>query len=93
MHRRDFISGLGGTAIWSLSARAQQSRPARKIGVPVNFLSREPEGQARTKAFTGALRNLGWIEGENLHTEIRYAATTTTAIKGSQGNWWRRHQM
>jgi putative ABC transport system substrate-binding protein len=73
MHRRDFISGLGGTAIWSLSARAQQSRPARKIGVLVNFLSGEPEGQARTKAFTGALRNLGWIEGENLHTEIRYA--------------------
>jgi putative ABC transport system substrate-binding protein len=73
MRRRDFISGLGGAAIWPLSARAQQSRSVGKIGVLVNFLSGESEGQLRTKALTGALRKLGWIEGENLHTEIRYA--------------------
>jgi putative tryptophan/tyrosine transport system substrate-binding protein len=73
MRRRDFVSGLGGAAIWSLSARAQQSRSVRKIGVLVNFLSGESEGQVRTRAFTGALQKFGWIEGENLHTEFRYA--------------------
>jgi putative ABC transport system substrate-binding protein len=73
MRRRDFILGLGGAAVWSLSARAQQSRSARKIGILVNFPPGEPEGQVRVKALTGALRRLGWIEGENLHTEIRYA--------------------
>jgi putative ABC transport system substrate-binding protein len=73
MRRRDLIAGLGSVAIWSLSAWAQQSRSIRKIGVLVNYPPGEPEGEARIKAFSGALRKLGWIEGENLHTEIRYA--------------------
>jgi len=44
----------------------------RKIGLLVNYLPEDLEGQARIKAFVEALRKLGWIEGENLHTEIRY---------------------
>jgi putative tryptophan/tyrosine transport system substrate-binding protein len=72
MRRRDFISGLGGAAMWSLSAHAQQSRSMRKIGLLVNYLPEDLEGQARIKAFFEALRKFGWIEGENLHTEIRY---------------------
>jgi putative tryptophan/tyrosine transport system substrate-binding protein len=44
----------------------------RKIGLLVNYLPEDLEGQARIKAFFEALRKLGWIEGENLHTEIRY---------------------
>jgi putative ABC transport system substrate-binding protein len=72
MRRRDFISGLGSAVIWPLSARAQQSRSVRRIGLLVNFLSGESEGEARIKAFADAMRKLGWIERENLHTEIRY---------------------
>ena len=72
MRRRDFISGLGSTVIWPLSARAQQSRSMRKIGLLVNYLPGDLEGQARIKAFVEAMRELGWIEGENLQTEIRY---------------------
>ena len=72
MRRRDFISGLGSTVIWPLSARAQQSRSLRKIGMLVNYLPGDLEGQARIKAFVEAMRKLGWIEGENLQTEIRY---------------------
>jgi putative ABC transport system substrate-binding protein len=72
MRRRDFITGLGGAAIWPLSAHAQQSRSMRMIGLLVNYLPEDLEGQARIKAFVEALRKLGWIEGENLHTEIRY---------------------
>ena len=74
MRRREFIVAFGGAAAaWPLAARAQQSRSTRKIGLLVNFLSGETEGQARIKAFSGALRKLGWIEGENLRTVIRYA--------------------
>jgi len=73
MRRRDFIAGLGSATIWSLSARAQQSPSMRKIGMLVNYPSGEPDGQARINAFSGAMRKIGWIEGENLHTEIRYA--------------------
>jgi putative ABC transport system substrate-binding protein len=74
MRRREFISSLAGAAMWSRAARAQQSRPIRKVGLLVNFLPTESEGQVRTRAFTGAMQKLGWIEGENLHTEIRYAS-------------------
>lgn len=73
MRRRDLIAGLGGLAISSLSARAQQSPSVRKIGVLLNFPPGESEGQGRINSFTAAMRKLGWIEGENLHTEIRYA--------------------
>jgi putative tryptophan/tyrosine transport system substrate-binding protein len=74
MRRREFISSLAGAAMWSRAARAQQPRPMRKVGLLVNFLPTESEGQVRTRAFTGAMQKLGWIEGENLHTEIRYAS-------------------
>jgi putative tryptophan/tyrosine transport system substrate-binding protein len=73
MKRREFITLIGGAAASPLAARAQQPRSTRKIGLLVNYLSGETEGQARIKAFSGALRKLGWIEGENLRTEIRYA--------------------
>ena len=48
-------------------------RPTRKIGVLLNYLSGDLDGQARIRAFAAAMRNLGWIEGENLQTEIRFA--------------------
>ena len=73
MRRRDVIAGLCGATIWSLSAAAQQSRSLRKIGMLVNYPSGEPDGQARINAFSGAMRKIGWIEGENLRTEIRCA--------------------
>ncbi len=74
MRRRDFIKGLAGSAIaWPLAALAQQSSQIRRVGVLMNFPSADPEGQARMAAFKQALSKLGWIEGGNLHTEIRWA--------------------
>jgi putative ABC transport system substrate-binding protein len=74
MRRREFIASAAVTAmVRPVAARAQQARPMRKIGVLLNYLSGDLEGQARMKAFATAMRNLGWIEGENLQTEIRFA--------------------
>jgi putative ABC transport system substrate-binding protein len=39
----------------------------------MNFASADLEGQVRIAAFKQALSKLGWIEGGNLHTEIRWA--------------------
>ena len=74
MGRREFI-GLVGTAatVWSLAARAQQADPIRKLGVLVNFTSDDPEGVRQIQAFSQSLRKLGWIEGDNLQTEVRWA--------------------
>ncbi len=73
--RREFISALGGAAfVWPLTARAQQPEQVRRLGVLMNFLSDDQEGQARLRAFVQALQKLGWTEGGNVRTEIRWAA-------------------
>jgi putative ABC transport system substrate-binding protein len=56
-----------------LAARAEQSSQMRLVSVLMNFASADLEGQVRIAAFKQALSKLGWIEGGNLHTEIRWA--------------------
>jgi putative tryptophan/tyrosine transport system substrate-binding protein len=73
MRRREFITLVGGAAMWPFAARAQQSTGARRIGVLMNFRSDAPEGQARVAAFMQALQKLGWKEGDNVRIEIRWA--------------------
>jgi putative ABC transport system substrate-binding protein len=78
MQRRQFIALLGGAAAaWPLAARGQQADRVRRIGVLMNFPPDDAEGNARLAAFTQALPKLGWIEGDNLHTEVRWAADDT----------------
>ena len=75
MRRREFIALLGGQAIgWPLAALAQQPESMRRIGALMNFRSDGPEGQARVAAFGQALQKLGWDEGSNVRTDVRWAA-------------------
>jgi putative tryptophan/tyrosine transport system substrate-binding protein len=74
MRRRDFIRIASAAAIvWPRVASAQRAGPIRKIGVLLNFSSGDLEGQARVSAFVQTIRKLGWIEGDNLRSEIRWA--------------------
>jgi putative ABC transport system substrate-binding protein len=68
--RRKFLAALGGTAVaWPLAARAQQAGKTRTIGIlnagSVRVLS--------AVVLPDALRELGWIEGQNVIIERRYA--------------------
>jgi putative tryptophan/tyrosine transport system substrate-binding protein len=63
--RREFITLIGGAAAWPLAARAQQGERMRRVGV---LMGR----QAYLAAFVQALRQFGWIEGQNLHIDIRW---------------------
>ena len=75
MRRREFIALVGGcVGASTLAVRAQRPERIRKIGVLMNLSSEDPEGQARVKAYAQALQKLGWIEGGNVRTEIRWAA-------------------
>jgi putative ABC transport system substrate-binding protein len=75
MRRREFFGLVGSAAtVWSLSAHAQQVDPIRKVGVLMNFAAEDPEGQARLQLFFRSLRAIGWIDGKNLRTEVRWAS-------------------
>ena len=73
MRRRDFMKIVTGSALtWPLSARAQQTKQARRIGVLMNLAAADPEGQARIAAFRQGLETLGWEEGRNAHIDLRW---------------------
>jgi putative tryptophan/tyrosine transport system substrate-binding protein len=71
MRRREFIAGLGGAAAWPVVARAQQSVvPA--IGL-LSFQSAEIEYQNVIVPFLQGLKETGYVEGQNVAVEYRYA--------------------
>jgi putative ABC transport system substrate-binding protein len=71
MKRRKFITLLGGATAWPLTARAQQGAKLPTIGVlgVATALAWGP-GVA---AFTGRLRDLGWIDGRTVAIQYRWA--------------------
>ncbi len=74
MRRRDFITGIAGSAIaWPLAAGAQQPERAKRVGVLMDFEAGKPVGQARQLAFVQGLQHLGWTDGNNVQIDTRWA--------------------
>ena len=62
MRRRDFIKVIAGSAaVWPLAARAQQA--AMPVSDATNLMT----------AFRQGLKEIGYVEGQNVATEYRFA--------------------
>src|SRR5262245_28734498 len=65
IRRRKFLATLGGAAAWPLVARAQYQTKIPRIGII--------DDSPRWKAFRHELRDLGYLEGQNIAFDYAYA--------------------
>src|SRR5262245_29823022 len=65
--RRKFLATLGGTAAWPLAGHAQPAMPV------VGFLHPSSPDAHRPRAFRQGLKDVGFIESENMAIDYRWA--------------------
>ena len=69
--RRQFISALGGSVFaWPFAARAQTSR---RLGLLFATSAQAAKAQGLLEAVTQGLKEYGWLEGQNITIEYRFA--------------------
>ena len=84
MNRREFITLLGGAAAaWPLAAGAQQpSSTVRRIGFLSPGVARTMAVRGLVEAFRQGLKEYGWVEGQNISVEYRFAEGKEEALAG-----------
>jgi putative ABC transport system substrate-binding protein len=81
LRRREFITLLGGAAVWPLAAaRAQQGNRMRRIGVLMWGEENDSVPKTFVSAFIQALADLGWADGRNVRLDLRWGGTDINRI-------------
>ncbi len=86
MRRREFITLVSGAAAtWPLAAHAQQQGDQiRRVGVLMVGPESDAEQRAQVAMFQHSLEQLGWSEGRNLKTFLRWGISSVKDIVGLQ---------
>jgi putative ABC transport system substrate-binding protein len=79
MRRREFITLAGVAAAWPLMARAQQGERMRRVAVLMSLDN--PEQRTNHAAFLQSLKQLGWVDGQNVRIETRWAKGDASTIR------------
>src|SRR5262249_5788058 len=72
IERRKFLATLGGAAVWPLAARAQQ--PAKRPIIGLVSIGASPIDPANFRPFLAQMRELGYVDGQNVTFDRRFAA-------------------
>lgn len=88
MRRREFIGVLGGAAAWPLAARAQ--RPNMPVIGILSAGSPDSEGEL-VAAFTRSLSQAGYVDGNNIALEYRWANNRFDRLPALAADLARRH--
>ena len=86
MRRRDLIILLSGAVTWPFTARAQQ--PAMPV---VGYLSATSRGGERVAAFRRGLQESGYVEGQNVAIEYRWADEEVDRLPAMAADLVKRH--
>jgi putative tryptophan/tyrosine transport system substrate-binding protein len=81
LKRREFITLVGGAAVWPLGAHAQERDCVRRVGVFIDLAEDDQEGQRRVVAFREGMKALGWVEGRNINYDYRWTAGNPTVME------------
>jgi putative tryptophan/tyrosine transport system substrate-binding protein len=82
MRRREFVAGVVAAALLPMAAAAQRIGAMRRVGVLIaEAVEDDPYYERRLTAIKERLRELGWIEGQNLSLTIHRAAPKAADIR------------
>jgi putative ABC transport system substrate-binding protein len=81
MRRREFITLVGGAAVWPSAARAQQPGRLPQVAILRSEVAGDPEGLRNSAALVQGLQALGWTQGRNVRIEQRWAGGSVDAMK------------
>jgi putative ABC transport system substrate-binding protein len=80
MRRREFIAGLGSAAAWPVVARAQQ--PAMPVIGYLSGQSADDDYKDVTVPFLQGLKGTGYVEGQNVEVQYRWAENQYDRLPG-----------
>ena len=82
MRRREFITLLSGVAVGRpLGALAQQGDRMQRLGILMAGAESDPQYQADLAVFRDGLQKLGWVDGQNIRLEVRWAGFNAETMR------------